>query len=272
MTILLEKNSIALQSSSPTISRICVLQMTPKVVILTNDWVWRNPVYGAIIRYAEFYPVHDGFDALVPKLKSLVDRGYSIVVFPEGTRSMDGEIGRFHKGAFQLAQQLGVDLLPVMIHGAEHVMPKNDIVLREGQLSVEVKKRVPFDGFKMKDTRVLTSEMRELMKAYLEEMRHRLEDEKYCMPFVRYQYMYKGRDVARRARRNLNEYLESGVWNAGQGEVALLKALSHKAEHFECRFDNEEDYLIAKTIVERLGVENLITAGVQSSTGASDPA
>ena len=244
---------------------LCVLQMTPKVVILTNDWVWRNPIYGAIIRYAEYYPVHDGFDALLPKLKSLVDRGYSVVVFPEGTRSVDGEIGRFHKGAFSLAQQLKIDLLPVMIHGASHVMPKKDIVLREGQLTVEVKPRVPYGDFVEKETRLLANDMRALMKSYLVDMRQRIEDENYWLHFVRYQYLYKGREVSRKAVRNLREYQRSGVWSGGQAEVALLKALSHRDERYECIIDDDDDYMIAKTIVDRLGVSNL---DVRRSAGA----
>lgn len=236
---------------------LCVLQMSPRLVILTNDWVWRNPIYGAIIRYAEFYPVHDGFDALVPKLRSLVDRGYSIVVFPEGTRSPDGEIGRFHKGAFQLAQQLGVDLLPVMIHGASHVMPKRDLVLREGLLTVEVKPRVEISTFAEEDSRLLANKMRQLMKVYLEEMRTEIEDEDYWESFVLSQYLYKGREVWRRAARNMREYKKSGKYGAGQGEVLLLKALSHRDETYSGEFDDLEDFNVAKTIVNRLGVSNL---------------
>ena len=61
--------------------------LNPKVVLLTTDWVWKNPMYGVIIRFAEFYPVSDGYDKNVERLKSLVERGYSVVVYPEGTRS-----------------------------------------------------------------------------------------------------------------------------------------------------------------------------------------
>ena len=251
-----DKPAVIVANHQSHLDLLCVLQMTPKIVILTNNWVWRNPVYGAIIRYAEFYPVRDGFDALLPKMQSLVSRGYSIVVFPEGTRSLDGEIGRFHKGAFELAQKLGVDLLPVMIHGANHVMPKKDIVLREGQLTVEVEERIAFSSFSDKDSRLLTKEIHSLMKVMLEDMRQRIEDENYYLPFVLYQYLYKGREVARRARRNLDDYISNGVSRTGQGEVALLRALAH-GKQVENSFDNEEDYLVAKTIVEKLKINNI---------------
>jgi len=45
-----------------------------------------------------------------------VKDGYSIVVFPEGTRSPDGTIKRFHKGAFYLAEQLNIDIVPCRAH------------------------------------------------------------------------------------------------------------------------------------------------------------
>lgn len=246
---------------------LCVLQMTPKVVILTNDWVWRNPIYGAIIRYAEFYPVHDGYEALLPKLKSLVERGYSIVVFPEGTRSETGEIERFHKGAFHIAQQLGVDLLPVMIHGASHVMPKKDIVLREGQLTVEIKERVLYESFPGKDTLLLTKEMRALMKVYLEEMRRRLEDENYWLPYVKSQFIYKGRDVALRARRNLKEYMskeESSKSNdPGHDyppEVQLLRSLAHGNALGDSRS-------VADIVVIGAGLGGLLTGAILAKNG-----
>ena len=172
---------------------LCMLQLTPRLVILTNDWVWRNPVYGAIIRYAEFYPVHDGYETLAPKLRSLVERGYSIVVFPEGTRSETGAIGRFHKGAFLLAQELGVDLLPVYLHGGSDVMPKKDIILREGQLSVEVGSRVCSEQFKDKETLQLTKEMHASFVDHYEEMRERIEDEDYRRPKEKYDRLYKFR-------------------------------------------------------------------------------
>ena len=52
--------------------------------------------------------------------------GYSLIVFPEGTRSEDGVIKRFHKGAFYLAEKLNVDILPIMIHGTNYTLTKQD--------------------------------------------------------------------------------------------------------------------------------------------------
>lgn len=64
---------------------MCQLVFTPKIVFLTNQWVWNNPFYGLIIRNAEYLPVKDGLESMLPHLKSLVARGYNIAIYPEGT-------------------------------------------------------------------------------------------------------------------------------------------------------------------------------------------
>ncbi len=116
----------------------CQLMLTPKMVILTKDWVWNNPLYGLIVREAEFYPVSTGIEQLMPKLKSLVERGYSIALYPEGTRSENCRIGRFHKGAFAIAEQLGLDVVPMFLYGPGRILPKKTYHLRRGPIYMEL--------------------------------------------------------------------------------------------------------------------------------------
>ncbi len=118
------------------------LSLSSKIVFLTNDWVWKSRFFGFVIRHAEYYPVSAGIDVLMPKLRSLVDKGYSISIFPEGTRSKDGKIGRFHKGAFHIAQELGIDILPLILYGANHVLPKKGKYLRKGKICLTVGNRI----------------------------------------------------------------------------------------------------------------------------------
>ena len=75
---------------------------------------------------------------MLPKLRSLVERGYSICVFPEGTRSRDCRIGRFHQGAFYLAQQLGLEVLPMYLYGPGKVLPKKTYHLNKSPIYIEV--------------------------------------------------------------------------------------------------------------------------------------
>ncbi|HEY0273034.1 MAG TPA: 1-acyl-sn-glycerol-3-phosphate acyltransferase [Chitinophaga sp.] len=115
----------------------------PKVILLTNQWVWRSPVFGAVVRLADYYPVADGAEYSIERLRRKVKEGHSIVVYPEGTRSEDTRIGRFHKGAFFIAEQLGLDILPVVLHGTAYTMSKNDFLLKNGQITVQFLPRIP---------------------------------------------------------------------------------------------------------------------------------
>lgn len=116
----------------------CQLVFSPKVIFLTKQWVWNNPFYGLLIRNAEYLCVTDGLDPLMPHLRSLVERGYSIAVYPEGTRSKDCRIGRFHQGAFHIAEQLSLEVLPMYLYGAGKVLPKTSWHLHRGCIHIEV--------------------------------------------------------------------------------------------------------------------------------------
>ena len=112
---------------------LVLLSICPKAVMVTNGWVWRSPVFGRIVRYLGFYHAADGYEHLAPALAQKVAEGYSVIVFPEGTRSADGKIGRFHKGAFYLAGELGLDILPICLYGNGMISSKRQpIYIKHG--------------------------------------------------------------------------------------------------------------------------------------------
>ena len=237
-----EKPAVIIANHQSHLDLLCTMMLNPKVVLLTTDWVWKNPMYGVIIRFAEFYPVSDGYDKNVERLKSLV---------------VTGDIQRFHKGAFQLAQALNVDILPVFVHGANHVMPKNDFVLREGQLYVEIGQRMSNEEVKSMEARALTSQYHKYYIEHFEEVRRQRENTEYVLPFVRYKYIYKGNDTERECRRNLKrirthaseiDALSSQsilVKNSGIGKLAWTIALVHRDAQVYAIETDEDKHLIA---------------------------
>ena len=140
------KPAVIVANHASHLDLLCILMLHPKIVILTKNWVWRNPIYAHIIRYAEFLPAEEGYEQLLPRLRDLTGRGYSVMVFPEGTRTHDGLVGRFHKGAFLLADELGLEVMPVFIRGAYSVWPRHESLMRKGEITVTIGERCHADS------------------------------------------------------------------------------------------------------------------------------
>lgn len=191
-----EKPAIIICNHQSHLDLMCLLQLTPRMIFVTNDWVWHNPFYGAVIHHAEFYPISDGIEKNFDRLCDLYKRGYSICIFPEGTRSEDSSILRFHKGAFYLARELGAELLPIFLHGAGHVLPKKDFMLREGFIHVEIGKRIRYEqlpGIPANEAdRLMTRRMRQYYISHYKELCDKLETDAYWTPYQKYNRMYKG--------------------------------------------------------------------------------
>ncbi|MBQ8050049.1 MAG: 1-acyl-sn-glycerol-3-phosphate acyltransferase [Bacteroidaceae bacterium] len=152
--------SVIVANHQSHLDLMCILMLSPKIVLLTNDWVWNNWFYRKFIKYAEYYPISDGFDRNAERIRDLARRGYSVMIFPEGTRSNDLRVHRFHQGAFKLAQQLEIDVLPVYLHGVGWVLPKYDFMLRQGNIEIEVGKRISYDVFKDMSSLALAQQVR----------------------------------------------------------------------------------------------------------------
>lgn len=133
-----EKPRLIICNHQSHLDLMCQLIFTDKIVFLTNDWVWNSPFFGLLIRNAEYLPVSSGIDEMMPKLQSLVKRGYSIAIYPEGTRSTDLQVHRFHKGALLMAHTLGLDILPMFLYGTGRVLRKKTYHLNKGPIKVEV--------------------------------------------------------------------------------------------------------------------------------------
>lgn len=179
---------------------LCLMLLSPRIVFLTNDWVWRNPFYSYVLRKAEFYPVSDGLEKNAERIRELVGRGWSVAVAPEGTRSADCSIGRFHKGVFYMAETLGLDIVPVYIHGAGHVLPKHELILRKGHIFVEVGGREAPVG----DYHDATKLWRRRYIERYDDLRRELETPEYLAKYVRCKYFYKGATVEAASRRALS--------------------------------------------------------------------
>ncbi len=132
---------------------LLMLSTTPKVIMMTADYVWSSPFFGWIVRYADFHHTGDGYEACAQRLKDRVAEGYSIVIFPEGTRSADCDVHRFHKGAFYLADLLKLDIVPMVIYGTGQICTKKQsFFIKSGDIATRILPRVPYNDTSFGDT------------------------------------------------------------------------------------------------------------------------
>lgn len=238
------KPAVLVANHQSHLDLLYTLMLSPKVVALTNKWVWNCPFYRWIIRYADCLPVDNGWERNLPKLQDLVAQGYSILVFPEGTRSADCTIGRFHQGAFALAEQLQVEVVPIVLHGVGHVFPKREFILNKGRVDVTILSAFVIDNQEVVAEQRMLSVTRNFRHRFIEEYKkicEEVETPAYFKELVKANYLYKGTEVARECRRQMRHFQQfeqriaelpdSGsvvLRDCGQGEFALLAALVKK--------------------------------------------
>ena len=80
---------------------------------------------------------------IVEKMRRLVRESSSLIVFPEGTRSVDGTVARFKKGSFLVAIDARLPVVPVSIAGSRHVMKKGELMVRPGEVRLTIHPPIP---------------------------------------------------------------------------------------------------------------------------------
>lgn len=86
--------------------------------------------------------------------------GSSVAIFPEGTRSRDGQLGPFKKGGLHLAITAGVPIVPVGIRGAHEVMPRGSLILRRGPVMIEIGAPIETKNLSPEDRNALLDRVR----------------------------------------------------------------------------------------------------------------
>jgi 1-acyl-sn-glycerol-3-phosphate acyltransferase len=132
------KPSILISNHNSFVDIILLLHLSPKLVLVVKDWVYDSPIFGLFIRYAGFMCIREGVESNLVDINKRIQEGYSIAIFPEGTRSTSSKMMRFHKGAFFVAQELQLNIQPIAISGMDYMIPKNDLIIKPGPLHYHV--------------------------------------------------------------------------------------------------------------------------------------
>jgi 1-acyl-sn-glycerol-3-phosphate acyltransferase len=103
--------------------------------------------------------------ATFKQVLALMAAGHSLLVFPEGTRSPDGRVGRFRGGIFLLAIQAGLPVVPLAVRASRHVMLKNRLMTCPGDVSLEVFDPIPTEGLATSDAKRLAARVQAMVTA-----------------------------------------------------------------------------------------------------------
>jgi len=228
----LSRPAVVVSNHQSSLDIILVLGFPGDVRLTTSPRVWDEPWLGYSARLLGHVRVDEN---LLESCRAVAAEGASIQFYPEGTRSRDGYPARFRRGAFELAVQLGIDVVPVVICDSRVFVPRDAYWVDWAHMTVKALPRVaPGD-----DSRALQKRVQGMLReAFAHEMAQ-INTPEYLRRKVRRLYRYQGWRVLREVTRRLRDapvparpaeepageaiLIESG----GYGVEALLLAECH---------------------------------------------
>ena len=249
------------------------LALSHRLVIISNHHPSRNKVVKHIYRWLDCVVLSEDMNENLRVLRERIQQGYSLVVFPEGERNSKSSIMRFHKGAFYIAEQLGLDIVPVFLHGLNEVLPRNSRVVYQGQISVFVRRRILLadttwgNGYAERTKSIHRYYIKEYAK-----IASKIENKQYYKYLVRDRYRYKGTEIYNVVKKSLKKELsfeemilsrteEKVVMeNRSYGELPLLYAFTHP----------DKEVIVVEPDVEKRALLRYSAEGVASNLKVCD--
>lgn len=143
---------------------VLFVSLPPRIALMGKRQVFSIPVLGTMLRLADFVAVNredpEEARASVEAALAVLEKGISLLVYPEGHRSFDGRLLRFKGGVFLLALRAGALIVPVTLDGAQHTMPKGRWEIYPGAVRVTIHPPVETRGRRVEERRQLAEQVR----------------------------------------------------------------------------------------------------------------
>ena len=286
------KPSIIICNHQSMLDPAYLLALSPKILMVGNERSSLHPIMNGIFKWLNFYTVRKNnhkdwvdscFERDLSVFKEYIQEGYSIAIFPEGVRNPKSNIVRYHKGPFYLAKELGVDILPIFIHGLNHVMPINSMEINSNTVTMVIESRISRDSELWNEDYAVTT--KNIHKYYIKEYQRiaqTLETSNYYAAIVKDRYLYKGVEIYGAIKKHLkinNNYSELVdrkidaenivITGCGYGELPLLFALVHKSKQIYAIDADEAKLSVAKCSADGL-VNNILYKNVLENENISN--
>ena len=140
-----EKQAIIICNHTSVFDLLILISIVPKMSVLMKAAFRKNWIFSNVAKFAGYHFVDDT-ETLYKQVEEDIRLGYSILIFPEGTRTNDGQLGSFRKGAFTIARYFSVDILPLALKGMYELLPKRHFVAHPSDVRLEVYARIKPDS------------------------------------------------------------------------------------------------------------------------------
>ncbi|MDA3902992.1 MAG: lysophospholipid acyltransferase family protein [Desulfuromusa sp.] len=130
---------------------------------MAKQELFRIPLFGLALKRSGFIPIDRSnrrktMQSIIAAAQQIKE-GTSMIIFPEGTRTPDGQLQEFKKGALLIAAKAQVPVVPIAIHGSYQIQPKDRWKINGGALTIEFLRPIPTDGLKSSDIDALTNKV-----------------------------------------------------------------------------------------------------------------
>ncbi|CCO23432.1 lysophospholipid acyltransferase family protein [Maridesulfovibrio hydrothermalis] len=149
-------------------------QPDQNICMAVRNWPFKIPFYGFYMRLAGYINVEsDDLDNIKNQATKALAENASLMFFPEGTRSRDGSLGRFHSGPFHIAMETGIPIVPLCISGSYKLLPRESMILRPSKVRGLILDPVYPDKYKDKQNAhiELRRAVKEIMVAGIENLK-----------------------------------------------------------------------------------------------------
>ena len=142
-----------------------------RIAVLLKESLFKWPIVGQAFWSARFIPVNRGVResaiASVEKATEALKAGQSFLNYPEGTRSPDGRLQDFKKGAVVMAIKAGVPIVPMVCSGAHRIMWKKSLIVHPGEIVVEFLEPIDASKYSFEERDILNQKVHDVMAAAL---------------------------------------------------------------------------------------------------------
>lgn len=138
---------------------------------LAKAELFKIPIFGRAMRGVGYISIDrsnrkSAFESLARAART-IRNGTSVLIFPEGTRSRDGQILPFKKGGFVLSVDSGVPVVPIIIRGTRNIVPKGHCIIRPAPVTMQILDPVETAGYTRKTKDALLERIRSILIDHL---------------------------------------------------------------------------------------------------------